>query len=40
DKLIVLGEDATKGIALLKSENFMEFVEMIQKAEREVDESE
>ncbi|WCR25074.1 helix-turn-helix transcriptional regulator [Paenibacillus thiaminolyticus] len=40
DKLIVLGEDATKGIALLKSNEFMEFVEMIQKAEREVDESE
>lgn len=40
DKLIVLGEDATKGIALLKSNHFMEFVEMIQKAEREVDESE
>lgn len=40
DKLIALGEDATKGIALLKSNEFMEFVEMIQKAEREVDESE
>jgi len=33
DKLIVLGEDATKGIAILKSEGFLEFAEMIRKAE-------
>lgn len=33
DKLIVLGEDATKGIAILKSEDFLEFADMIRKAE-------
>ncbi|MEI4804058.1 helix-turn-helix transcriptional regulator [Bacillus sp. NPDC077411] len=40
DKLVVLGEDATKGIAFLKSENFIEFVEMIRKAEPMEDEAE
>ncbi|WP_331490849.1 helix-turn-helix transcriptional regulator [Aquibacillus rhizosphaerae] len=33
DKLVVLGEDATKGIAVLKSDDFLEFAEMIRKAE-------
>ncbi|GIN08599.1 AbrB family transcriptional regulator [Shouchella clausii] len=33
DKLVVLGEDATKGIAILKSEGFLEFADMIRKAE-------
>lgn len=33
DKLVVLGEDATKGIAILKSEGFLDFAEMIRKAE-------
>ncbi|MBO0992666.1 helix-turn-helix transcriptional regulator [Bacillus sp. SD088] len=32
DKLVVLGEDATKGIAVLKSEGFLEFAELIQKS--------
>lgn len=35
DKLVVLGEDVTKGIAILKSESFLEFAEMIRKAEPE-----
>lgn len=29
DKLVVLGEDVTKGIAVLKSEAFLEFADMI-----------
>ncbi len=33
DKLVVLGEDATKGIAVLKSDGFLEFAEMIRNAE-------
>ncbi|MFC4402913.1 helix-turn-helix domain-containing protein [Gracilibacillus xinjiangensis] len=33
DKLIVLGEDETKGIAVLKSDAFLEFAEMIRNAE-------
>lgn len=33
DKLIVLGEDATKGMALLNSERFLEFADMIRKAD-------
>lgn len=33
DKLIVLGEDATQGMAILKSEGFLEFADMIRKAE-------
>lgn len=33
DKLVVLGEDATKGIAVLKSEGFLEVAELIRKAE-------
>lgn len=40
DKLVVLGEDETKGIAILKSENFLEFAEMIRKAEPIEDDSE
>lgn len=40
DKLIVLGEDATKGIAILKSEGFLEFAEMIRKTEPIEDDSE
>lgn len=34
DKLVVLGDDATKGIAVLKSDGFLEFAEMIRKAEQ------
>ena len=34
DKLIVLGEDATKGIALLNSDRFLEFAELIQESDR------
>ncbi|MDQ0231862.1 helix-turn-helix domain-containing protein [Metabacillus malikii] len=37
DKLIVLGEDATKGIAVLKSEGFLEFADMIRRAETAAD---
>jgi AbrB family looped-hinge helix DNA binding protein len=33
DKLVVLGEDATRGIAILKSDSFLEFADMIRKAE-------
>ena len=33
DKLVVLGEDATKGIAVIKSDGFLEFAEMIRNAE-------
>ncbi|GGB30164.1 helix-turn-helix domain-containing protein [Virgibacillus dakarensis] len=33
DKLVILGEDATKGIAVLKSEGFLELAEMIRKTE-------
>ncbi|WP_050182760.1 helix-turn-helix transcriptional regulator [Domibacillus robiginosus] len=33
EKLVVLGEDATKGLAVLKSESFLEFADMIRKAE-------
>jgi AbrB family looped-hinge helix DNA binding protein len=40
DKLVVLGEDATKGIAVLKSESFLELAEMIRKADPVGDESE
>ncbi len=40
DKLIVLGEDATKGIAILKSEGFLEFADMIRKAEIKGEDSE
>ncbi|MCM3410408.1 helix-turn-helix domain-containing protein [Metabacillus litoralis] len=31
DKLVVLGEDVTKGIAVLKSDAFLEFAEMIRR---------
>lgn len=33
DKLIVLGEDSTKGIALLNSDRFLEFAELIRRSE-------
>jgi AbrB family looped-hinge helix DNA binding protein len=33
DKLVVLGEDVTKGIAILKTDSFLEFADMIRKAE-------
>lgn len=35
DKLVVLGEDDTKGLALLKTDGFLELAEMIRKAEEE-----
>lgn len=37
DKLVVLGEDATQGIAILKSEGFFEMSEMIRNTEPEDD---
>src|SRR5699024_10392678 len=37
DRLVVLGEDATAGIAILKSEGFLELADMISKAEPEDD---
>lgn len=40
DKLVVLGEDVTKGIAVLKSDSFLEFADMIRRAESEEEESE
>ncbi|MGM0876551.1 MAG: helix-turn-helix domain-containing protein [Bacillota bacterium] len=40
DKLVLLGEDATKGIAILKSDSFLEFAEMIRRAEAAEEESE
>ncbi|KIL75831.1 helix-turn-helix transcriptional regulator [Bacillus badius] len=40
DKLVILGEDATKGIAILKSESFLEFAEVIRKAEPTEEDSE
>ncbi|UHA58493.1 helix-turn-helix transcriptional regulator [Metabacillus litoralis] len=33
DKLVVLGEDVTKGIAVLKSDAFLEFAEIIRRAD-------
>lgn len=33
DKLVVLGEDVTKGIAILKSDSFLEFADMIRRDE-------
>lgn len=33
DKLVVLGEDETKGIAILKTDYFLEFADLIRKAE-------
>lgn len=33
DKLVVLGEDVTKGIAILKTDGFLEFADLIRKAE-------
>lgn len=40
DKLVVLGEDVTKGIAILKTDSFLEFADMIRKAEPSSDETE
>jgi AbrB family looped-hinge helix DNA binding protein len=40
DKLVVLGEDATKGMAILKSDSFLEFADMIRRAELTEEESE
>ncbi|WP_226670876.1 AbrB/MazE/SpoVT family DNA-binding domain-containing protein [Metabacillus litoralis] len=40
DKLVVLGEDATKGMAILKSDSFLEFADMIRRAELAEEESE
>ncbi|MBO1515486.1 helix-turn-helix transcriptional regulator [Metabacillus bambusae] len=40
DKLVVLGEDVTKGIAVLKSDSFLEFADMIRKAESAEEETE
>ncbi|MBZ5751658.1 MULTISPECIES: helix-turn-helix transcriptional regulator [Metabacillus] len=40
DKLVVLGEDVTKGIAVLKSDSFLEFADMIRRAESAEEESE
>jgi AbrB family looped-hinge helix DNA binding protein len=40
DKLVMLGEDATKGIAIIKSDSFLEFAEMIRRAELIGEESE
>lgn len=37
DRLVILGEDATEGIAILKSEGFLELADMISKAEPEDD---
>nr|WP_263327178.1 helix-turn-helix transcriptional regulator [Neobacillus sp. Marseille-Q6967] len=40
DKLVVLGEDVTKGIAILKSDSFLEFADMIRRAESAEEETE
>lgn len=40
DKLVVLGEDVTKGIAILKTDGFLEFADMIRSAESVEEESE
>ncbi len=40
DKLVVLGEDVTKGIAILKTDSFLEFADMIRKAELAEEEAE
>src|SRR5699024_8421779 len=37
DRLVILGEDATEGIAILKSDGFLELADMISKAEPEDD---
>lgn len=39
DKLVVLGEDATKGLAILKSEGFLELADSIRHTEPTEDES-
>ena len=38
DKLVILGEDATEGLAVLKSEGFLELAEQIRLADLEKDE--
>jgi AbrB family looped-hinge helix DNA binding protein len=40
DKLVVLGEDVTKGMAILKTDSFLEFADMIRKAEHTSEETE
>lgn len=40
DRLVILGEDETKGIAILKSEGFLEMAELIRKSELMEDDSE
>lgn len=40
DKLVVLGEDVTKGIAILKTDSFLEFADMIRRAEPTGEETE
>lgn len=40
DKLVVLGEDATNGLAILKSDGFLKLAEMIYKAEGAMEDSE
>ncbi|MBY0146834.1 helix-turn-helix transcriptional regulator [Neobacillus niacini] len=40
DKLVVLGEDVTKGIAILKTDSFLEFADMIRRAEPTREETE
>lgn len=40
DKLVVLGEDVTKGIAILKTDSFLEFADMIRRAELAEEEAE
>jgi AbrB family looped-hinge helix DNA binding protein len=40
DKLVVLGEDVTKGIAILKTDSFLEFADMIRRAELTGEETE
>lgn len=37
DKLVVLGEDVTKGIAILKSDQFLEFADLIRRADAEAE---
>ncbi|WP_071392903.1 helix-turn-helix domain-containing protein [Bacillus tuaregi] len=39
DKLVVLGDDTTKGMAILKTDGFLEFAEMIRIAEKAEEES-
>ena len=38
DKLVVLGEDATKGLAILKSDGFLELADLIRQSEERLEE--